>query len=113
MRLNTSATMPEEYNRGFFARLFKRIDDAVNNVSDGTYPISFAITGSVSSTTGGWFGSAALATNATTGFLYLPTCAGAPTGVPTAKTGQAAIVFDSTNNRIYIYNGAWKSVAVA
>ena len=51
---------------------------------------------------------AALATTATDGFLYVPSCAGVPTGVPTAYTGKIAIVADSTNNRLYIYSGgAW------
>lgn len=54
---------------------------------------------------------AALATNATDGFLYMQTCAGTPTGVPTAYTGRVAFVYDSTNNIIYIYNGAWKKTA--
>jgi len=51
----------------------------------------------------------ALATNATNGFAYLPTCAGVPTGVPAASfTGKAPIVIDSTNNKMYIYtNAAW------
>lgn len=50
----------------------------------------------------------ALATNATDGFLYVPSCAGAPTGVPTAITGKIPIVADSTNNKLYIYSGgAW------
>ena len=53
-------------------------------------------------------GLAALATTATDGFLYMPTCAGTPTGVPTAKAGKVAFVYDSTNNIIYLYNGAWK-----
>lgn len=57
-------------------------------------------------------GTAALATTATNGFLYIPTCAGIPTGVPTAKTGLVPMVYDSTNNKFYIYNGAWKSVAL-
>lgn len=51
---------------------------------------------------------AALATTATDGFPYIPTCAGVPTGVPTAFTGKVAMVFDSTNNNLYLYNGAWK-----
>ena len=50
----------------------------------------------------------ALATNATDGFFYIPTCAGTPTGTPTAKSGRAPMVIDSTNNRMYVYSGgAW------
>ena len=55
----------------------------------------------------------ALATNATTGFLYIPTCAGAPTGTPTTYTGKVAMVFDTTNNNLYIYDGSWISTALA
>jgi hypothetical protein len=59
-------------------------------------------------------GSAALATNATDGFLYIPTCAGVPTGTPTAATGLTPIVFDSNNRRLYIYDDTgWWSVEVA
>ena len=67
--------------------------------------------------TGGWEfssgsvvvgGGAALATDATDGFLYIPTCAGTPTGAPTAKTGSCAMVFDTTNNKLYIFDGNWK-----
>lgn len=51
-----------------------------------------------------------LATTATDGFLYIPTCAGVPTGVPTEYTGFAAAVIDRTNNRFYFYsNGAWRN----
>jgi Protein of unknown function (DUF2793) len=55
---------------------------------------------------------AAIATTATNGFLYIPTCAGAPTGVPTTYTGRAPIVFDTTNNKLCIYNGTWKTVTL-
>ena len=53
--------------------------------------------------------SAALATNATDGFLYVPTCAGTPTGTPTAITGMAPIVVNTTNNKLYFYSGgSWR-----
>lgn len=53
-------------------------------------------------------GLAALLTTATDGFLYVPTCAGAPTGVPTAFTGSAALIVDSTNHKLYFYDTAWR-----
>jgi len=54
-------------------------------------------------------GAGAIATNATDGFLYVPTCAGTPTGTPTAITGLAPIVINTTNNKLYFYsNGAWR-----
>jgi hypothetical protein len=53
--------------------------------------------------------SVALATTATNGFLYVPTCAGTPTGVPTAITGMAPLVVNTTNNKLYFYSGgAWR-----
>lgn len=58
-------------------------------------------------------GTAALATNATSGFLYLPSSAGAPTGVPTAYTGRIPMEVDTTNGRVYFYYGAaWHYVAL-
>ena len=54
-------------------------------------------------------GNQALATTATDGFLYVPTCAGTPTGTPTARTGTVPIVVDTTNNKLYFYSGAaWR-----
>lgn len=54
-------------------------------------------------------GTAALATTATDGFLYVPTCAGVPTGTPAAQTGTAPIVVNTTNNKLYFYSGgAWR-----
>ena len=58
-------------------------------------------------------GTAALATTATDGFLYIPSSAGAPTGTPTSQTGRVPIHYDSTNNDFYIYDGSWLKVAVA
>jgi hypothetical protein len=55
-------------------------------------------------------GSAAPATNATTGFGYIPVTTGTPTGVPTAVTGFVPIVADSGGNKLWVYiNGSWKS----
>jgi len=52
---------------------------------------------------------ASLATSATDGFLYIPSMAGNPSGTPTAYTSAAAMVLDSTNNRLYVRNGAtWR-----
>lgn len=54
-------------------------------------------------------GLAAISTSATDGYLYLPTCAGIPTGTPTSYTGKAAMVIDTTNNKAYVYSGgAWR-----
>jgi hypothetical protein len=56
-------------------------------------------------------GTGSLATNATDGFFYIPTCAGVPTGVPTTISGFAPMVIDSTDNSMYIYvGGSWRQV---
>ena len=57
---------------------------------------------------------AALATDATTGFFYAPSCAGAPTGTPASQTGTVPLVVDTTDSRIYVRIGSsWKSVTVS
>lgn len=59
----------------------------------------------------------AIATTATDGFLYLASCAGAPTGVPTGRGASSAsvpMVIDTTDSKIYVYiGGTWKSATVA
>ncbi len=58
--------------------------------------------------------SAALATSATDGFIYMPTCAGTPSGAPTAFTGNAAFIYDTTAHKLWIYDpgtSAWRGVA--
>jgi hypothetical protein len=61
---------------------------------------------------GALIGRGAIKTTATTGFGYLPTCAGAPTGVPIAQLGYVPAVYDTTNNKLWIYTGVWKGVAL-
>jgi hypothetical protein len=54
-------------------------------------------------------GEAALATNATAGHVFIPSCAGTPTGTPTTKTGRLPVIIDSTNNKLYFYSGgSWR-----
>jgi len=55
----------------------------------------------------------ALATSEDNGFLYIPTMAGNPSGTPLGYTGKVAMVYDTTNNELFIYNGSWRSVALA
>ena len=50
---------------------------------------------------------AALVAASTDGFLYIPHVAGTPTGTPTTRTGFVAMCFDSTNNKLYVYDGGW------
>lgn len=57
-------------------------------------------------------GPIALATNATDGFAHIPTCAGAPSGTPTAVTGKVPMVYDTTNDHLYVYRAGWKKTTV-
>lgn len=52
-------------------------------------------------------------TSATDGFPYFVTCPGTPTGVPTSYSGRVPMVYDTTNNKFYIYNGGWKGVTLS
>lgn len=58
-------------------------------------------------------GVGAPATAAFGGFPYMPAMGGAPSGAPTAKTGFCPFVYDTTNNKLWIYNGSWKGIALA
>lgn len=89
--------------------------------SNSSNPVQVATAGTVRLTADasgnivpGYGSSGALATNATNGWLYIQTCAGTPTGVPAGSyTGRVAMVYDTTNNKFYVYNGAWKGVTLA
>lgn len=57
-------------------------------------------------------GTSAKATNATDGFLMIPTCAGAPSGTPAhLYDSSVPLIYDSTNNKLYVYDGGWKATA--
>lgn len=45
-----------------------------------------------------------LPTNATTGFLDLPTCHGKPTGIPDFTMGKSPAVFDQLNEIVWVFN---------
>lgn len=54
-----------------------------------------------------------VATNATTGFFFIVSCAGTPTGAPSGS-GRIPIVYDSTNNKLYAFNTAtWRGVTLS
>jgi hypothetical protein len=57
-------------------------------------------------------GTGVVLTTATAPFLNLNSCAGTPTGVPTAASGagQISLVYDTTNNKLYAYNSGWKDM---
>jgi hypothetical protein len=52
-----------------------------------------------------------IATTATAGHFKMPTCAGTPTGTP--EGGNGCTVYDTSANKIWVYNGTWKGVAVS
>lgn len=53
-------------------------------------------------------GGSALVASSTSGFPYISTISGTPTGVPDFYTGRTPIVFDTVNCKLYIYvNGSW------
>lgn len=75
--------------------------------TNGVERLRFDANGNIANVAG------ALATTATNGFIYVETCAGTPTGVPTSITGSAPIIFDTSANKIWVYNSSWKGVAVS
>lgn len=92
------------YNGAFTVSAAMTVDIAAPIAGTSTLTASAALrtAGSVVHGTG------ALATGAVNGFLYIPTCAGTPSGTPEAWTGTVPLIYDSTNNILYIYNAAWK-----
>lgn len=83
--------------------------DALRIQHNGTTRVKFAAVsgGAINSV----FSDGALSTSATDGFLYAPSCAGAPSGSPTSYTGTVPMVFDTTNSRLYArMGGSWVNI---
>jgi hypothetical protein len=55
----------------------------------------------------------ALSPSAGDGFLYIPSCAGAPSGTPTTYGTGVPIVLDSSGSALYFYNGSWQAALAA
>lgn len=55
-------------------------------------------------------GGVSLATNATSGFMFIPGCNGTPTGTPANwSNGSHPLIVDYANNKLYFYStGAWR-----
>jgi hypothetical protein len=50
---------------------------------------------------------------ATDGFQYISTMDGAPAGVPSSYGSKVPLVYDTTNDDLYVYNGSWKKAHFA
>lgn len=83
------------------------------NVKSGSTTIGTNNTTKITVDTNGNMYGLAGTTSMTNGFMYIPSAAGAPSGVPTAVSGRVPMYYDSTNNFFYVYNGAWKKILLA
>lgn len=83
-------------------------------INNGNGPLEVSVGGSLRlnvATNGDFYGVAGT-TGMTGGFIHVPSAAGAPIGAPTAHSGRTPIYYDTTNNKLYAYNGAWKASGV-
>lgn len=101
------------YFQGVDNTLVSSFQPIVFDGSQVNFAIANTIKGGIDANANFVFGTAALATTATNGFVYIPTCAGAPTGTPTSKTGMVPMIYDTSGEALYIYNGGWVSVTLA
>ena len=82
-------------------------------ISAGTNRFNLYMSGTARNYLAGGLEVVAGTTNMTAGFTHIPAAAGVPSGAPTNPTGNVPMYYDTTNNRIYVYNGAWKMIALA
>jgi hypothetical protein len=89
--------------------IFQTSAKLASGTTQGTPATGLTITGSILNMKPSVLvGNAALATTDTEGFLYIPTCAGTPTGVPTTRTGLIPMIYDTTNDQFWFYRAGWK-----
>ena len=81
------------------------------NLSSGSGKWNFYANGTARNYFAGGVEVLAGTTTQAAGFLNCSAAAGVPTGVPTNPTGNVPIYYDTTNNKLYVYNGAWRSTA--
>jgi hypothetical protein len=87
------------------------------SIASGTHGGNALLRGGNAAGGGGAIGNAgvsnaagALATTGNGGFFLFPTMAGTPTGTPAnVPAGSVCAVYDTSANKLWIYNGSWRS----
>jgi hypothetical protein len=54
-----------------------------------------------------------LSLTATDGFPYMPSGAGAPTGTPATQSAHVPFFYDTTNHKLWVFDGGWKGTVLS
>jgi hypothetical protein len=113
--LGAGSTVTNQYGFSVRANLIGATNDFGfhSNIPSGAGRYNFYAAGTADNYFAGNTYTASGTTTMTSGFFYIPSAAGAPSGVPTAIAGRVPMYYDTTNNNFYVYNGAWKKVLLA